>query len=561
MTIFRTLLGIQFSGIGAMMTRRGTTAKTSKKYSGKTVAELILWIFLGVSLIVGFGALFSAFAAPLHQNGFDWLYMTILMLVCGAMMLVGTVFLAKNVLFEAKDNALLLSMPIPPSTILCVRMVSLYLMNLLWGITVYLPGVACWIYFVGFSAVTVFGSLVMFLLSALFVLALSCLLGWVLSWLTARIRNKTFFSVVFSLICIAAYYVFIGSGSGKLVQLLMFESEIAADALGAIAPLYWLGDAIANGTPISMLLSVAILLLPFAAIYMLLSATFLKTVTVSYGLKRIRYDAQKHTDVSSAAFALFKRENARLLSSSLYLLNGGIGVLMLAAAAVFALIRYDVLMGTFAVFGQDMIPALFCGISAMLVGMSLFTPPSVSLESKTLWVLRSLPVTSKQILHAKWRLHIAWCALPVFLMSVVGMIFLFTFDTDMTVLDPAIAAMLPQVQTTAFDYIAGAAALLVLPQLFSVAAGGVGLLLGLRFPNLHWTTEAQVIKQGVAVFLSMFGNLALAGIPALTVYYGRSLLPVSVWLLIWMAVFAVGAAVIRHLIGTWGTKKFETLTA
>ena len=186
---------------------------------------------------------------------------------------------------------------------------------------------------------------------------------------------------------------------------------------------------------------------------------------------------------------------------------------------------------------------------------------SVSLEAKTLWILRALPVSSKQILHAKWKLHIVWCALPTLLMSVVGMIFLYTFDVGTLSVDPAVASLIPQSQMTGFDLAAGTVALLVLPQLFSVVSGGVGLLLGLRFPNLNWTNEAQVVKQGVAVFAAMLSNLALAAIPALTVYFGREYIPVSVLLLLWTAVFAVGVPVVRRILDTWGCKAFEALSA
>jgi hypothetical protein len=63
----------------------------------------------------------------------------------------------------------------------------------------------------------------------------------------------------------------------------------------------------------------------------------------------------------------------------------------------------------------------------------------------------------------------------------------------------------------------------------------------------------------MAVFASMFGNLALVGIPALTVYFLRAYLSVSVLLLLWTAVFAVGLYVVYRLILGWGTKAYEKL--
>ena len=502
-------------------------------------------------------------AEPFHELGLDWLYMTLAMLICSMFMLLGTVFLAKSQLFEAKDNAQLLTMPIPPSVILLVRMTSLYVMNLIWGSLVIVPTLVCRFWFLGFSFGFLLRGVVLFLLLALFVLALSCLLGWVLSLIAVRIRNKTLVTVVLSLAFIGIYYYAVGQGFSRMMELLMNESERIADLLGHIVPLYWIGDAAANGTVTSFLFSVLLLVVPIVVVYLLLSAVFLKTVTASHRTGRVAYDAQKHRSVQrSADRALLLREHAHLLSSSIYLLNAGVGLVFLAAGAVFALIRYDMLAQSLMLFGADMIPAIFCGMAAMMLSMVIFTPPSVSLEAKTLWQLRSMPVSSAQILLAKWKLHLCWCALPTALLSVVGIIFYVRFDPNAVSMlsDPTLAALLPQVTLTVFDDIAGIAAMLILPQLFSAVSGGVGLLLGLRFPNLNWTNEAQVIKQGMAVLLSMFGNLALVGIPALTVYFLRGEIPVSVMLLFWGAVFAVGVVIVYRMIVGWGTKTFEQLS-
>ena len=59
--------------------------------------------------------------------------------------------------------------------------------------------------------------------------------------------------------------------------------------------------------------------------------------------------------------------------------------------------------------------------------------------------------------------------------------------------------------------------------------------------------------------LSMFGGLALVGIPALTVYFLRTWMPVSVWLLIWTAVYAVGTVIVYRVICGWGVRTFEKL--
>ena len=61
------------------------------------------------------------------------------------LMLLGSVFTAKAQLFEAKDNAQLLAMPIPPGQILFSRMASLILINGFFQLTVAVPAAVCWV--------------------------------------------------------------------------------------------------------------------------------------------------------------------------------------------------------------------------------------------------------------------------------------------------------------------------------------------------------------------------------------------------------------------------------
>ncbi|MBQ7982885.1 MAG: hypothetical protein IJ302_04905, partial [Clostridia bacterium] len=157
-------------------------------------------------------------------------------------------------------------------------------------------------------------------------------------------------------------------------------------------------------------------------------------------------------------------------------------------------------------------------------------------------------------------------AIPTLLLSVVGIVLWCSRDpaSGLSFDDPMmaefLAAMIPEVSITAADTVIGILTLLLLPQLFSAVTGGVGLLLGLRFPSLNWTNEAQVVKQSSAVLFSMLGNMAMLAAPALSVWFGRELLPVSVWMLIWTAVFAAGVFIVHRMICVWGARKFEELT-
>ena len=114
------------------------------------------------------------------------------------------------------------------------------------------------------------------------------------------------------------------------------------------------------------------------------------------------------------------------------------------------------------------------------------TAPSVSLEGGTLWLLQSLPVAPQQVLRVKVELQL-----------------LLTLPGAWFCAGCAMAAL----------RIPAGQGLLVLAVLaaFVWLTAQMGLALGLCLPNLHWVSEAAVVKQSAASMLAMFGGWLLAG--------------------------------------------------
>jgi ABC-2 type transport system permease protein len=135
----------------------------------------------------------------------------------------------------------------------------------------------------------------------------------------------------------------------------------------------------------------------------------------------------------------------------------------------------------------------------MTAGLVLFTAPSVSLEGKSLWIARSMPVPTREVLRAKQNMNL-WLTLPCVLFCSLAGLFVFR---------PGPAA---------------AAGLVLLPAAFTVLSGNIGLIANLRHPNLSWINETQAVKQGMSVLLSMLVNWGLAlaaGLPYLLLLESR----------------------------------------
>lgn len=96
------------------------------------------------------------------------------------LMVIGSVFMAKSQLYEAKDNDLLLSMPIRPRAILASRMLTLGIVNFVYGLIVAAPAIIAWVIYSGTTtSAAQWISFCLISLGIIFLsLALSCLLAF-----------------------------------------------------------------------------------------------------------------------------------------------------------------------------------------------------------------------------------------------------------------------------------------------------------------------------------------------------------------------------------------------
>ena len=100
----------------------------------------------------------------------------------------------------------------------------------------------------------------------------------------------------------------------------------------------------------------------------------------------------------------------------------------------------------------------------MVSGMVFFTASSVSLEGKSLWIAQSLPIDPWQALRAKLGLHLLITELPLLLCAA------------------CVAAV------SGLDFL-HAALVVVVPMVYVVLSAAFGLFMGLKRPNLTWTSE------------------------------------------------------------------------
>lgn len=145
----------------------------AKKNKARSKAAITGYIVLFVILMVGIlGGMFTflsvSLCGALTAVGFDWLYFAIMSLLAILLGAFGSVFNTYSGLYLAKDNDLLLSMPIPVGTIMISRLLGVYLMGLMYSGVVIIPAAAVYLIIASHRLAAVIGCILLVLLISVF---------------------------------------------------------------------------------------------------------------------------------------------------------------------------------------------------------------------------------------------------------------------------------------------------------------------------------------------------------------------------------------------------------
>ena len=258
-------------------------------------------------------------------------------LVSVALGVFGSVFNTFSSLYLAKDNDMLLAMPVPPSSILVSRLAGVYVMGLMYELIVMIPTLIVYFIFSQPNAAGVIFSILIPLILSVVVLTLSCILGWVVAKISTKIKHKNIITVVLSLIFLAIYY-YVYAKAYSMLQVMLENPEVTGNKVKSILyPFYHMGLA-SQGNVLSMLIFTAITAAFFFIVYIVLSRSFLKLATASNGTPKAKYK-EKALKANSVGKALVKKEMRRFTGSATYMLNCGLGTIIMPIAAVVVLIK------------------------------------------------------------------------------------------------------------------------------------------------------------------------------------------------------------------------------
>ena len=419
-------------------------------------------------------------------------------------------FLKTNsVMFAYRDYDTLMSLPFTTREIIAGKFLYMLIGNVLLGLGIMLPMGAAYVIFTKGSLWTAGVWLLFAILAPLLPMTLATLLGACIVKIGMKQRSRVFFQTVAMMVFVIG--VMILSFRMQTMQEAEWEKMLTDMApvleeymIKIYPPTFLFVKAVGEKSWIAVLEFLALSLAVFFGMVWFISCRYIAINTAlrtHRATKDYRLVKEKGKTV---LLSLVQNEFRRFTSSSLYMTNMGVGLILTLLSAIgIQFVDVDGLLLTMELPLQkeQLVWAVPFLVSAF-VGMTVTSAVSYSLEGKNYWILQSLPISKKCICHGKMLFNLE-LTLPVAILA-----------------NMLIGARLGMFWGEAILLLMAAVIMCVLNTLW-------GMLMGILFCKLDWENEIEVIKQSAAAGLGMMGNMlggmiltALVMILAIFVYGG-----------------------------------------
>ena len=525
------LIKNRLSAVFGSFVNRSKSKEIKKASKLKICLFILLYLFVAV-VFLGLSVSVSVLLSTSLLPGADWLYYLIFMALTLMLVFVLSIFETKAELFECKDNDLLLSMPIKPRDIVAARIFVVLIYNYIISAIILLPAIVCYAIATGAVKGTV-GGILIFLFVPLLATALSTGVGYLVAELSRRMKNKNIITIILSFTFVLLYFWFYSAAIENIEAVLANLMGISGELAKNYKILYYIGNSEIL-SPIPTLIMVLVCFISAAVAYYIISARYIKIVTDVRGAKKAVY-REKTLKTKSILYALTLKDIRHFFSSPIYVLNGGMGLLMCLILSVFALIKGDFITLLTVDLSLPSELVTNCAIVLLMLALSttIISACSLSVEGKNLWIIKTMPIDARTVLFAKALTQFV-IAFPITLIASVLLIIA-------TSPSPALWIV----------YI-------IAVQLASLLFSLFGILINVAFPKFDYENEAQAIKQSLATLICMMSTMLFSAALLVGTFF-VSLLSVGLGVLLLVGAPAVLIAIEILLLMYPASKRYEAL--
>ena len=540
-------MGKLLSLLKATMSQDMSLFKIRAKHESK-MNKIILPIVLALIVMFSVGSYAVILAEELATYNLTYIILTIFIMITSLLTVIEGVYKSQGILFEAKDNDLLFSLPISKSKIFFTRLFKLISFQFLYNSLFMLPAIIVYAMYEKTNISFYVVSLVMLVLLPIIPTILACVIGYVIKGLASRSKAKNIVQVLITTIMLLFIFYASFNVQGMIANIIQNANSINEVITKIYYPAGLYIKLIQNFNILDLVILLVINIIP-AILFVYVASIFYFKITSKLGEKgknTKKSSWEKSVDktfkVRTQLKGLINKEMKRFFSSPVFIINAGFGMVLMVVITIAMSINFDGMINSL-IQGEDigisideiksMIPKIFYGFVVFTSCMTSITSSMISLEGKSFNITKSLPVAPEKILLAKV-LTSNIISIPVVL--ICDIIFFVVFKVAI------------------IDIVFILFASIIMPTFTAL----IGILMNLKYPKMDATSDTEVVKQSMSSTLSVFIGM-FVGMLSVGVMIMGSKINLNLFIILELFVFTAFVFVLWKMLKKYGVKRFREI--
>ena len=528
--------------IKACMTEDMNLLKINTKKQNK-MDKLLFPIMIAAVLMVSIGSYAERIIEVLSSAHLEHIVISIFVVLTFILTLVEGIYKSSNLLFNCKDDNLLLSIPIRKSTVLFIRVFKFYVFELMYNSLFILPALVVYAMHIKVDISYYMVCLIGLLLLPIIPIIISCFIGAIISFSSSKFKKKNIAQILITTV----FLIFALYFSLNLESVIEKLGDNASNVNTYITKLYYPAklfiNLIINFNLIDLVKFVLINILVFIITIITLGNIYFKINSKAKMVNGKTKSKMYKIKTSKPIISLIKKELNRFINSPVFVTNAAFSLVLFLIGCILICVRQDYIFDKIAMQGLNItieqikfyMPVLLFGFICFASLMSSITSSMISLEGKSFNILKSIPVSPFKIVISK----VFTAVLIMFTFILIGDIlifikFNFSFIQILIILVSSI--VLPVVSET------------------------IGIIVNLKYPKMNAKSDTEVVKQSISSMISVFLGMILTTFTFYGLYkISNTNFSVDSVILIGMLVYSIICAILMVVLKRISVKKFNNI--
>ena len=483
-----------FSLISAVMSEGMNLFKISTKKNNffSKIGLPVFLIFVIMGVMYSYSEMIIKELKPINM---EFVLLTIFIIVTSIMTLIEGIYKSGNLLFNCKDDNLLLSLPIKKNTVLFIRVFKFYIFELLYNSLFLIPTMIVYARYINPDVSYYIVSIIGIILFPIIPILISCLIGTFITYLASKFKGKNYVQTIITVIFLLGVMCFSYSSENLVLNIVKNATIIN----GFITKLYYPAgayiDLVLNFNVIKLIEFICMHIIVFIFTILFVGKVYFNINSDVKSIKFSKSSTKYKIKTLTPTKDLIKKEFSRFINSTVFVTNAGFGLVLFVLGCILVTVKFDSVAESFiksypSITLEHIIncmPVLMLAFICFTSFMTSITSSMISLEGKSFCILKSLPLKPYKIIKVKV-LTAVMIMIPCILIGNIIVFTRFKFDFLNIVLLLIASVLLPLIAET------------------------IGIIVNLKYPRMDAKNDTEVVKQSMSSALSVFIGMGIVGI-------------------------------------------------